>query len=137
MADLVTGGISETGEEREELAGEGKVGGVLEDDLVKSAGIGNLGLVAHQPLRDGVDLETNAPRSVYAGDGVTRASSHTGWKTASSAIPAEPGELSQFICLVVISAPGVSGGREHTGTENTGSRGLLLVSRARRRHFCG
>lgn len=68
-ADLVASGVAETGEEREELAGESKVGGILEDDLVEGRSVGNLGLVAHQPLRDGVDLDSKQTRSVYAGAG--------------------------------------------------------------------
>ena len=42
LEDLVTGCIAQTGEEREELAADGRIGSVLEDDLVQLAGIGDL-----------------------------------------------------------------------------------------------
>lgn len=75
LEDLVTGGVTQTGEQREELASNSGAGLVLEDDLVQLAGVGDLrycsairssrnsprgrsylGLVAHQSLRNGVDL---------------------------------------------------------------------------------
>lgn len=55
LHDLVGGGISETGEEGEEAGTEGSGGLVLEDDRVEVAGRGDLALVAHKTLGDGVD----------------------------------------------------------------------------------
>lgn len=43
LENLVAGGVAETGEERDEFATEGGLGLVLEDDLVKLGGVGDLG----------------------------------------------------------------------------------------------
>lgn len=42
LEDLVTGGVSQTGEQREELATDAGTGLVLEDNLVQLAGAGDL-----------------------------------------------------------------------------------------------
>lgn len=42
LEDLVSCGVAQTGEQREELAGDGSAGCVLEDDLVQLAGARNL-----------------------------------------------------------------------------------------------
>ena len=42
LQDLVTGGVAQAGEQREELAADGRAGLVLEDDLVELAGAGDL-----------------------------------------------------------------------------------------------
>lgn len=76
---LVASGVSETGEERGELAADGSIGVLLEDDLVEGFGRGDLdvnmgqcsrssmiavcrvlsypSLVAHQSLRGGINLD--------------------------------------------------------------------------------
>lgn len=77
LEDLVTGRVSQTREQRDELSSDGSGGLVLENDLVQLAGTGDLevgisitcpcaeietgvasytALVAHQSLRNGVDL---------------------------------------------------------------------------------
>lgn len=55
LQDLVCGSVSETGEEGEEAAGKGFVGGLAEDDLVELCGAGDSTLVGHETLGDGVD----------------------------------------------------------------------------------
>jgi hypothetical protein len=87
LADLVTSGISKTGEEREELLGHGNLGRVLEDDLIEGRRGSDFALVRHQSLRNRVNLRIISLRSTLVGEGGVP---HTGWKTASSAIPAEP-----------------------------------------------
>lgn len=83
LQHLVAGGIPETGEQRDELPPERRRGRVLEDDGVElrspgdlysraiasqpaafpsspggggGVGVAHLGLIAHQPLRNGIDL---------------------------------------------------------------------------------
>lgn len=53
LEDLVAGGVSQTGEERNELAARCRVGGVLEDDLVELLDAGDLkcGNVSAFPCR--------------------------------------------------------------------------------------
>lgn len=49
-----------------------------------------LSMVAHQTLRNGIDLQLVSYVPLTSAHGI-----HTGWKTASSAIPAEPkGDIS-------------------------------------------
>jgi hypothetical protein len=42
VTNLVTGGVTKTGEQRGELAGDRSVGVLLEDDLLESGSIGDL-----------------------------------------------------------------------------------------------
>lgn len=56
LRDLVAGGITKTGEERKEFAADRRAGVVLEDDGIELGEAADLGLVAHEPLRDGVHL---------------------------------------------------------------------------------
>lgn len=44
LKNLVSGGVTQTGEQRDELATDGDIGLILEDDLVELAGTGNLSL---------------------------------------------------------------------------------------------
>lgn len=109
LTNLVTSGISETGEERGELAADGGSGVLPEDNLLEFGGgcdLGGIesaivaahlianrsqthpGLVAHQPLGSGIDLDMVCQWlwiNVCGADW-----GRTGWKTISSAIPAEP-----------------------------------------------
>lgn len=57
LENLVSGSVSKSREEREELLSGGGGGVVLEDNGLKLGKSGNLGLVAHKTLRDGVDLK--------------------------------------------------------------------------------
>ena len=52
---LVSGSVSQTWEEREELAGYRCLGKIPEDDAVELGDSGDLCRVAHQSLRNGVD----------------------------------------------------------------------------------
>lgn len=54
---LVTRSVSETREERNELASDGSIGVVLEDDGVELSGRVDLGGVAHKALSGGIDLD--------------------------------------------------------------------------------
>lgn len=55
LGDLVSSGVSETGEEREELLAKGSSGLVLEDDGVELRHARDSAGVAHQTLGDRVD----------------------------------------------------------------------------------
>jgi hypothetical protein len=57
LENLVSGSVSKSREKREELLSDRGGGVVLEDNGLKLGKSGNLGLVAHKTLRDGVDLE--------------------------------------------------------------------------------
>ncbi len=57
LKDLVPGGIAKTREEGDELPPQGRAGLVLEDDRVELGEAGDLGLIAHQSLGNGVDLK--------------------------------------------------------------------------------
>jgi uncharacterized protein YbjQ (UPF0145 family) len=117
LEDLVAGGVSQAREERNELSSEGSGGLILKDNLIQLAGAGNLqaqtinvlsngmnqerwvaytSLIAHQSLRDGVDLmEGLVNNSKICRNWLCskEVGFRTGWKTASSAIPAEPVEM--------------------------------------------
>lgn len=54
--NLVSRRVTKAGEEGEELGADARGGRLLEDDLVQLRHARNLALVAHQPLRDGVNL---------------------------------------------------------------------------------
>jgi hypothetical protein len=69
LEDLVTGGVSQPREERNEFSSEGSGGLVLEDNLVQLAGAGYTSLVAHQPLRNGVDRMEDGQLSNTSGTG--------------------------------------------------------------------
>ena len=56
LRDLVAGGITKTREERKEFAAGRCAGVLLEDDGIELGEAADLGLVAHEPLRDGVHL---------------------------------------------------------------------------------
>lgn len=83
LTNLVTGSVAETGEEGGELAADGGISVLFEDNLLEVGGRGDLeksqlttiaahtfaiwlrthpGLVAHQPLCCSVDLNTKAIR---------------------------------------------------------------------------
>lgn len=55
LQHLVAGGVSETGEQRSESLADGGVGVVSENDLVQVRSVGDLAVVGHESLGDGVD----------------------------------------------------------------------------------
>jgi hypothetical protein len=74
LEDLVTGGVSQTREERNELSSDSSGGVVLEDDLVQLAGTRDARLVAHQSLRNGVDRVEDSQLSDTSGTGTKHTS---------------------------------------------------------------
>jgi hypothetical protein len=94
LQDLVPGGITKSREQREEFAANSRCGIVLEDDSIELSGRRDPALVAHKPLRNGIDLHVNpsaCARELFL------ARQQTGWNTASSAIPADPNAMSQLL----------------------------------------
>ena len=93
LQDLVAGGITESREQREELAAGSRCCIVLENDSIELSGRRDPALVAHKPFRNGIDLRGKPSACAR---GLFLARQQTGWNTASSAIPADPSAMSQL-----------------------------------------
>lgn len=119
LEDLVASGVSQTREQGDKLPADGCAGLVLEDDLVQLASTGDLEAWQVNGLFSRVDSEFEVcslhetgcssiasqwyrPLLVLAGvtwhrrelsaAWISGGGMHTGWKMASSAIPAEPAQ---------------------------------------------
>lgn len=108
MTNLVASGVAQTGEQRGELAADGGTRVLLEDDLVESSGRGDLvesqsaTIAAHaSAIKSDLTLvwllinrfavvSTWGSMSVLKPGDTWGQSNRTGWKTISSAIPAQP-----------------------------------------------